>query len=82
MAIYENQQAWHDVESFLPNSYHYTNTYHPKEEHWDWNGNKIYLDTFRNSKAKAKIIMFYGVGTNGRQISVIVGGPLAQARWL
>ncbi|WP_010623025.1 alpha/beta hydrolase [Paucilactobacillus suebicus] len=78
MSTYENQQAWKDVESFLPEEYHYTNTYHPEEEHWNWRGNNVHLDTFRNPDAKAKIIMFHGVGTNGRQISMIIGGPLAK----
>ena len=79
MTTYENQKAWKDVESFLPNFYHYTQKYHPTEENWNWKGNNIHLDTFRNSTAKAKIILFHGVGTNGRQISLIIGGPLALA---
>lgn len=37
----------------------------------------MHLDTFHNPQAKAKIIMFHGVGTNGRQSSMIIGGPLA-----
>lgn len=77
MATYENQKAWKDVESFLPEKYHYTQNYRPREEHWNWRENNVHLDTFRNPNAKAKIIMFHGVGTNGRQISMIIGGPLA-----
>lgn len=78
MTTYENQNAWRAVESFLPAEYHYTKQYHPVEEQWDWRGNNVHLDTFRNPNAKAKIIMFHGVGTNGRQISMIIGGPLAK----
>ncbi|MFD1430519.1 alpha/beta hydrolase [Lacticaseibacillus mingshuiensis] len=78
MTTYENQQAWRDVQDFLPAAYHYTETYHPVEEQWNWRGNGVHLDTFRNPNAKAKIILFHGVGTNGRQISMIIGGPLAQ----
>lgn len=78
MTTYENQQAWRDVQSFLPEQYHYTDTYKPAEENWNWHGNQVHLDTFRNPDAKAKIIEFHGAGTNGRQISMIVGGPLAQ----
>lgn len=74
---YANQKAWKEVESFLPKKYHYTEDYHPEEETWNWRGNRVHLDTFRNKRAKAKIIMFHGVGTNGRQISMIIGGPLA-----
>lgn len=77
-ATYKNQKAWKEVESFLPEKYHYNENYCPREEHWNWRGNNVQLDTFRNPQAKAKIIMFHGVGTNGRQISMIIGGPLAQ----
>ncbi|PWG00455.1 alpha/beta hydrolase [Levilactobacillus bambusae] len=77
MTTYQNQRAWREVESFLPEKYHYTTHYHPTEEDWDWHNNTVHLDTFRNPDAKAKIIMFHGVGTNGRQISMIMGGPMA-----
>ena len=76
MATYQNQKAWRDVQAFLPAQLHYTETYQPKEEIWNWKGNKVHLDTFRNPNAPAKIICFHGVGTNGRQISMIMGGPL------
>ena len=75
---YENQKAWKEIEKFLPQEYHFRTDYKPVEEHWDWKGNKVHLDTFRNPNAEAKIVCFHGVGTNGRQISLIVGGPLAK----
>ena len=78
MATYENQRAWRDVMAFLPEELHYTDNYHPAEEAWTWKGNRIHLDTFRNPGAPAKVICLHGVGTNGRQISMIVGGPLAR----
>ena len=78
MNTYNEQKAWKDIESFLPEQLHYTDTYKPTEEIWEWKGNKVHLDTFRNPNAPAKIICFHGVGTNGRQISMIFGGPLAR----
>ena len=75
---YNNQEAWKKVQAFLPEEYHYTDEYKPTEEIWEWNGNKVHLDTFRNPDAPAKVICFHGVGTNGRQISMIIGGPLAK----
>lgn len=78
MATYENQTAWKEIEKFLPEELHYNDEYHPEEEIWEWKGNKVHLDTFRNPSAKAKVICFHGVGTNGRQISMIIGGPLAK----
>ncbi len=50
----------------------------PAEEWWQWQGNKIHLDTYRNPEAKVKVILFHGVGTNSRQMSMILGGPLAK----
>ena len=78
MTTYENQKAWRDIQEFLPAQLHYTESYHPTEEIWNWKGNKVHLDTFRNPDAPAKVICFHGVGTNGRQISMIIGGPLAK----
>ena len=78
MATYKNQKAWKDIQAFLPVQLHYTENYYPTEEIWDWKGNKVHLDTFRNPEAPAKVICFHGVGTNGRQISMIIGGPLAR----
>lgn len=78
MATYENQQAWRDVMAFLPEHLHFTDGYRPTEEVWEWKGSKVHLDTFRNPDAPAKVICFHGVGTNGRQISMTIGGPLAR----
>ena len=75
---YENQKAWKDVQAFLPEKLHFTRDFHPAEEWWDWKGNRVHLDTFRNPSAKAKVILLHGVGTNGRQMSMIIGGPLAK----
>ncbi|KEZ89581.1 alpha/beta hydrolase [Lacrimispora celerecrescens] len=75
---YSNQTDWKKVAAFLPEKFHFTSSFCPNEEWWEWKGNKIHLDTFRNPDAKAKIILFHGVGTNGRQMSTIIGGPLAK----
>ena len=75
---YSDQNNWKKIMSFLPPEFHFTEQYTPTEEHWDWKGNLVHLDTFRNADAKAKIILLHGVGTNGRQISIIIGGPLAK----
>lgn len=75
---YENQQSWKEIQSFLPVNYQLTVDCMPKEEYWSWNGHSIHLDTYRNKEAKAKIILFHGVGTNGRQMTTIIGQPLAK----
>lgn len=78
MTTYNNQKAWRQVQDFLPETLHFTSQNKPKEEIWPWHGHQVHLDTFRNPKAIAKVICFHGVGTNGRQISMIIGGPLAR----
>lgn len=74
---YQNQAAWQQIEQFLPQEFHIPKDQLPKEEWWAWNGNNIHLDTYRNPNAKIKVILFHGVGTNGRQMSMILGKPLA-----
>lgn len=74
---YTNQTNWKKIMQYLPQKYHLTENFLPTEEHWYWKENDIHLDTYRNSKAKAKIILFHGVGTNGRQMTTIIGNPLA-----
>ncbi len=74
---YQNQNNWKEIQHFLPQKFQLTNATLPKEEWWNWKGNQIHLDTYRNPNAKAKIILFHGVGTNGRQMTTIIGKPLA-----
>ncbi|MEC0372421.1 alpha/beta hydrolase [Paenibacillus chibensis] len=73
---YNNQNTWKVIMNKLPHPYRFTDSYQPAEEWWTWNQDRIHLDTFRNPEASAKIILLHGVGTNGRQISLIAGGPL------
>ncbi len=75
---YENQKNWKEIAGYLSERLQFTGDYAPKEEWWSWHGNQIHLDTFRNPSAKAKVILLHGVGTNGRQMSTIVGGPLSK----
>lgn len=74
---YQNQNSWRVIQSFLPQGYQLTDATLPKEERWEWQGNQIHLDAYRNPSAKAKVILFHGFGTNGRQMTTIIGKPLA-----
>lgn len=78
MMTYTNQKAWKEIETHLPEKFHFNENYKPEEEWWNWKGHRVHLDTFRNKNADAKIILLHGVGTNGRQLSLIAGGPLAK----
>lgn len=75
---YSKQSEWREIQSYLPKKYHFTDNYHPTEEWWNWKGHEVHLDCFRNEKAPVKVILLHGVGTNGRQMSMILGGPLSK----
>lgn len=75
---YAQQREWLEIEQHLPKKYHFTKNYRPTEEWWNWKGHKVHLDCFRNHKSPVKVILLHGVGTNGRQMSMILGGPLSK----
>ena len=49
------QTSWKENMNYLPKAYHFTDAYQPAEEWWDWKGNRIHLDTFRNPQAPEKL---------------------------
>lgn len=75
---YASQPNWREIQQFLPKVFQLGQGQEPAEEWWDWHDHKIHLDTYRNPQAKVKVILFHGVGTNGRQMSLILGAPLAR----
>ncbi|MEV7394236.1 MULTISPECIES: alpha/beta hydrolase [unclassified Streptomyces] len=74
---YRDQQAWRDLQQFLPARLRLTDDTLPEEEFWTWRGHRVHLDRYPNPAAKAKVVLHHGVGTNGRQMSLILGAPLA-----
>ncbi|KAI8065612.1 Alpha/Beta hydrolase protein [Gongronella butleri] len=76
---YEQQQAWKQIQQFLPKRLHFTAKHTPKEEIWEHRGHKIHLDRWKNPNGKLRVILHHGVGTNGRQMSMLLGVPLHQA---
>jgi alpha-beta hydrolase superfamily lysophospholipase len=75
---YASQTVWRDMQKFLPADFQWRDDQQPQEEWWTWNGHRLHLDTYRNPQAKVKVILFHGVGTNGRQMSMILGEQLAR----
>jgi alpha-beta hydrolase superfamily lysophospholipase len=73
---YATQSAWREIQAFLPAEYQLGAGDEPAEEWWPWGGHEIHLDCYRDPDAAAKVILFHGVGTNGRQLSTILGAPL------
>jgi alpha-beta hydrolase superfamily lysophospholipase len=75
---YRNQDAWRKIQAFLPADYQLAGDLMPAEEWWSWDGHIIHLDCFRTAEAPAKVVLFHGLGTNGRQMSTLLGGQLAR----
>jgi alpha-beta hydrolase superfamily lysophospholipase len=75
---YRDQQAWRDLQQFLPERLRLDDTNSPEENFWEWHGSTVHLDRYRNPGAAAKVVLHHGAGTNGRQMSLILGAPLAQ----
>lgn len=73
---YQQQDDWKKIQAFLPADLHFTGAYQPEESWWYWKGHKVHLDQFRNPDALYRVVLLHGVGTNGRQMSLIAGGPL------
>lgn len=76
--LYRDQQAWTDLQEFLPERLRLDESSTPAEEFWRWRGNRIHLDRFSRPEASARVVLHHGVGTNGRQMSLILGAPLAR----
>lgn len=76
---YGAQAAWRTIQNFLPEEYRLGPGGMPVEDWWNWRGHHIHLDRFPNPDAAIKVILFHGVGTNGRQMSTIIGAPLARS---
>ncbi|MBV4459162.1 alpha/beta fold hydrolase [Pseudomonas sp. COR58] len=73
---YTEQTQWQAIQAFLPPNYRIDASNAPLEEHWPWRGHTVHLDRYTNPTAPARVILFHGVGTNGRQMSTITGLPL------
>ena len=75
---YASQSAWRTIQQQLPPAYRLTPETEPTEEWWEHEGHRIHLDSYRNADAPVKVLLFHGVGTNGRQMTTILGHPLAE----
>ena len=71
MLGYENDSVWKNMQEFLPVKNRISEETMPEEYYLPLNGVNIHIDHYRVSKSKATIIMFHGVGGNGRLLSFI-----------
>jgi pimeloyl-ACP methyl ester carboxylesterase len=76
---YGQTGLWRAIQSFLPPHLHFTPTHTPTEETWSHAGHQIHIDRFPSPSAKIKLIAFHGIGTNARQMSLILGRPVHEA---
>lgn len=76
---YQHDDTWQKLQAYLPKKYQMTADETPQEALWQWQTDQIHVERYINPDASAKVILLHGVGTNSRQLSLIVGRPLAQA---
>ncbi|MCO5231025.1 MAG: alpha/beta hydrolase [Chitinophagales bacterium] len=78
MKLYDSNNAWKELNYLLPLDFQMKEDFMPIEEVWNWKGNKIHLDRYLNSNSEYRIFLHHGVGTNGRQLNMILGHKLAK----
>ena len=76
---YAEQKAWKELQDRMPENYRLTQDQLPQEYFWSWKENQVHVDYYPRPNSPAKVILLHGVGTNGRQMSLVLGHPLAQA---
>lgn len=76
---YADQEAWKKLQQRMPEEYRLNEQQRPQEYFWPWKNHQVHVDFYPHPSAQAKIILLHGVGTNGRQMSLVLGHPLAQA---
>lgn len=77
MKSYNSNTAWKQINALLPADFQIKENSLPLEETWQWKGNNIHLDRYPNPHSEYRIFLHHGVGTNGRQMSMILGHKLA-----
>lgn len=78
MRYYRDMPQWRELQQFLPERLRLDDNTAPGEEFWGWRGHSVHLDRYPNPSAPAKVVLHHGVGTNGRQLTLILGAPLAR----
>ena len=68
---YENDAIWKQVQEYLPQDYRINPNTRPEEDYLPLCGMKIHIDHYKVREPKATVVMFHGVGGNGRILSSI-----------
>lgn len=75
---YEKDIIWRDIQKFLPKENRIDDSSVPSEEWLKFNENDIHIDHYINENSKGVVVIFHGVGGNGRLLSFIAS-PLHKA---
>ena len=78
MKSYNSNTAWKQLNALLPEDFQIKENNLPLEETWQWKGNKIHLDRYPNPNSEYRVFLHHGVGTNGRQMNMVLGHKLAE----
>lgn len=73
---YAGDRTWWALQQFLPSELRFGGGFMPASSFWPWEGHQIHLERFARPDSPVTLILLHGVGTNGRQLSLIAGGPL------
>jgi len=60
---YRDQQAWRDLQQYLPQRLRLTDADAPREDFWNWRGHQVHLDRYPNPDAPAEVILHHGVAS-------------------
>lgn len=74
---YRDQRAWRDLQRHLPAGFRLSDEHAPEEEFFSWRGHSVHVERFPVPGATAKVVLHHGVGTNGRQLTLLLGRGLA-----
>lgn len=80
VSTYAQQRSWQQLQRLLPLSVRLTPDHLPDERWWHWRGNQVHLDWMGRAPVLARILLLHGVGTNGRQMSMLLGRRLQAAQ--
>lgn len=75
--MYQNDNTWGKVQPFLPVENRLTSKNMPDEYYYKVGNIDMHIDHYKADEPKATIVIFHGVGGNGRLLSFIAA-PLSQ----
>jgi alpha-beta hydrolase superfamily lysophospholipase len=71
MLTYEDDTTWRQMQSYLPENNRLTEDNLPTESFIEVEKFQIHIDHYKQHHPKARIVLFHGVGGNGRLLSFI-----------